>query len=95
VLPDLFCFLPNGGGDEVVGGWRLPDQCGTGSLQPSSRAFSLQKHVGFEHEQPVKGYILKAEVNAKTLLRNRTAEGGRQEAKPQGDREMARKRPGV
>jgi hypothetical protein len=44
----------------------LRDQRGTGSLQPPRRAFSLQKHTGFEHEQPAKGFILKAEVNGKT-----------------------------
>jgi hypothetical protein len=47
--------------------WRLPDQRRTGSLQPSRRAFSLQKHTGLGHEQPAKGFILKAEGKAKTL----------------------------
>jgi hypothetical protein len=62
----------------------LRDQRGTGSLQPSGRAFSLKKRTGFEHEQPAKGFILKAEVNAKTPR-----------GKAARDREMARKRPGV
>ena len=38
----------------------MRDQRGTRSLQPASRAFSLQKHTRFEHEQPVKGFVHQA-----------------------------------